>query len=129
MNVSKAAIAAVKANDAESIAPDFVQWEKKGQQIAGAYVAKSLVDSGNREGKPYNQYLFDTDSGRVKFHLGSVGDSEIGAQFLEGEVYVVEYQGKEEIGRSRSVNRFNCYHVSADVLASVEEKSTGGESA
>ena len=102
--------AAKKAKVADKINPVFMKFEKEGDTIVGVFLAKSPVGSNKDEGS-YNQYLFSTDDGMVKFHLGSVADGEIGAQLEVGTVYAIVYQGKEKISPTRDVNKFECYMV------------------
>ena len=103
---------AKKAKMADKINPVFKKFEKVDDTIVGMFMAKSSVGSNKDEdGQTYNQYLFSTDEGPVKFHLGSVADGEIGAQLVEGNVYAVIYKGKEKISSTRSVNKFECYLV------------------
>ncbi len=56
-------------------------------------------------------YIFSTDEGLVKFSLGSAADNEVAAIFGEGGVYAIKYQGKEEIGGGRSVNKFEISEI------------------
>lgn len=104
---------AQKAKTAERINPQFITFENKGDEVLGSFLARNEVP-GKREDTTYFQYLFDTDEGPVKFHLGSIADGEIGAQLKEGQVYLIIYQGKEELGGGRSVNRFDCFRIPAD---------------
>lgn len=110
MSYKKQFEAAKKAKVIDKINPAFIKFEKVDQTVIGAFLAKGPV-SGKDEDSTYNQYLFSTDDGPVKFHLGSVADGEIGAQFVEGQIYAVIYKGKEKISTSREVNKFECYLV------------------
>lgn len=89
-----------------TLTPKYHEWTKKGDQIIGAFVAKASVQSSSGPGT-YNQYVFNTDDGPVKFHMGSATDAEVGEQFAQGIVYAIEYLGKEDIGGGRSVNKFS----------------------
>ncbi len=88
----------------------YKKWEKKGDKIVGAYIDKVSVTS-SLNNQQYNQYLFQTDEGVIKFHLGKSGDSEIGAQFSEGCIYCIEFLGKEQISGGRSVNKYKCFEI------------------
>lgn len=101
-----------KAGELRSLTPEFRKWEKKGETIVGVFVSKASVH-GQIGSEPYNQYVFDTDEGRVKFSLGRASDLEVGDSFIPGVVYGIEYLGKEEIGGGRRVNRFAVSEVSA----------------
>ncbi len=99
--------AAKKGDKVKTLTPEFMKWEKEGEQIIGAFVSKS--DLPSREvGKTYNQYLFNTDKGHVKFSLGQVGDSDYGEVFCPGLVYAITYQG---MGKSQTGNEFKLFEV------------------
>jgi len=99
-----------KAKTAKSLSPNYVKWEKEGQQIIGAYISHSPVQSRLGE-KEYNQYIFETDTGLTKFALGRSADAEITPQLGRGVVYAITFQGKESIAGGRSVNRFDIEEV------------------
>ena len=103
---------AVKNAGLKPLTPRYIKWEKKGDVILGAFRSKTTVTSSLGGGE-YNQYLFDTDEGLVKFALGRSADAEIGVQLVPGHVYLIEYLGQVEIDRGRRVNRFACQHVGA----------------
>ena len=96
---------AKKSKAVKSLSPTYIKWEKEGQVIIGAFVSYSSVQSV-REGSEYNQYIFDTDKGLVKFALGKSADSEVTPQLARGVVYAITFLGKENISRARTVNRF-----------------------
>lgn len=101
----------------------YQKWSKKGDFIIGAFVGKTEVTSG-LTGKPYNQYLFETDEGLTKFHLGKGGDSEIGQVMREGEVYRIEFDGQEKISGGRSVNKWICVCLTEGVNAPPDAQSS-----
>jgi len=105
MNYEKMYQDAEKNKTAEEIVPTFVKFEKVDQYIVGAYIEEIEITSQNT-GQTYKQYIFDTDTGRVKFHLGSNADREIGSQFVKGAIYFVQSKGKEDIGHGQSVNKW-----------------------
>jgi len=94
-----------KAQTVKSLTPKYVKWEKMGQQIIGAYISHNPVRSrlGDKE---YNQYIFETDDGLIKFSLGRSADSELTPQLVAGIAYAITFKGKEGIAGGRSVNRF-----------------------
>lgn len=119
--------AAKKGKALKPLTPTFMKWEKDGQQIIGAFLSKSAIPS--RElGKTYNQYVFDTDDGHVKFTLGQVGDSDYGEVFTPGLVYAIEFKG---MGKSAAGNEFKLFEVSEigigdyDAAEPVKAKETG----
>ena len=94
-----------KAHSIRQLTPRYVKWESEGQVIIGAYVAHAPV-MGRLGGKTYNQYIFDTDEGLVKFALGTASDNELSASFERGMIYAITFQGQDEIAGGRKVNKF-----------------------
>lgn len=94
-----------KANTLKSVTPEYFKWKKEGDQVIGAYISYSPVQSRMGD-KEYNQYIFETDNGLVKFALGRATDNEITPILARGVVYAVTFRGKEDIAGGRSVNRF-----------------------
>lgn len=97
---------AQKSGATRMITPEYREFVKKGDMVIGAFISKSLVRSGFG-GEPYYQYVFATDEGNVKFHMGRPADIEVGEVFTQGMVYAIEYLGQVDIGSSRKVNKFN----------------------
>ena len=119
---------AQKSNAVKELTSSYVKWEKPGQTVLGVMIGKSEVDSSLGGGK-YNQYLFETDDGMVKFALGRAGDGEIGLRMQEGFIYRIEYLGKEEISGGRRVNQFRCEEIGwhDDATAEPEKEKESGE--
>ena len=88
-----------------NLVPEFRPWTKKGNQVVGRFISSAPITSRNKEGT-YEQYVFDTDDGPVKFALGSASDREIRPSLKAGGVYAITFHGKEDIGGNRSVNKF-----------------------
>jgi len=101
-----------------NITPKYVCFENEGDTIVGRFLSRSPVQSQTNQ-KVYFQYLFDTDEGLMKFHLGSATDGEAGCVMAEGDVYYVEFLGKEKIGNNKSVNK---YHIEEIPIDSPEKK-------
>jgi len=95
-----------KAGAVRQLTPTYHEWKSKGDIIVGVFISKNSVASTAGEGS-YNQYVFETDDGVVKFHIGHASDTEVGEQFARGMIYAIEYLGKEKISGLRSVNKFN----------------------
>ena len=95
---------ASKEKRTRPMVPTFKKFREKGEMIVGRYVGKGEVE-GTR-GKAYQQYIFDTDDGMVKFSLGAFGDNEIGQQFVENHVYALTFTGTEETPGGNRVNKF-----------------------
>lgn len=104
---------AKKDKSLKPVTASYLRWEKDGQEVIGQFISKSPVTSSLGKGE-YNQYLFKTDEGMVKFALGSSNDNEIGAIMKKGLLYRVIYKGKEDLQNGRRVNRFECEHIPAD---------------
>lgn len=110
-----------KAKTAKSVTPTYFKWKKEGDQIIGAYISHAPVQSrlGDKE---YNQYIFETDDGMVKFALGRSADNEVTPILAAGVVYAITFQGKESIAGGRSVNRFEIEEVGiADQVDETED--------
>jgi len=95
-----------KGGAVRQLTPAYKEWKKAGDQVVGAFISKNLISSSVGEGS-YNQYVFETDDGVVKFHMGHATDTEVGEQFVKGMIYAIEYLGQEKISGLRSVNKFN----------------------
>lgn len=110
-----------KAKTTKSVTPEYVKWKKEGDQIIGAYVSHAPVQSRLGE-KEYNQYIFETDKGLVKFALGRSADNEVTPILARGVVYAITFKGKEDIAGGRSVNRFEIEEVGiADQVDETED--------
>jgi len=102
----------------ENVSPEFMKFTEKGAQIVGKFIASFPVKSTRGEGY-YNQYLFETDLGLVKFALGSATDKEISNIVFVGGVYAITYEGKEELTGGHTVNKFKVEQVAAPPVKSI----------
>lgn len=119
--------AAQKSKNIRQLTAEYVKWEKPGDVILGRLVGVSAVQSSVGGGE-YNQYLFETDEGLVKFALGRSGDGEIGAVMEKGKVYMINFLGQEELTGGRRVNKFNCIEVGyGDEVVSKPDKGKKGD--
>lgn len=119
---------AAKQKGLKQLTPTYLVWDKEGKQVIGAFIVSAKVTS--RLGGPeYNQYLFETDEGRVKFALGRAADGEIGSTLAAGVIYAITYQGKERIAGGRTVNRFNVEEIGITDDLPDESESDEGEKA
>lgn len=107
--------AAQKNDTLSSLTPLFIEWKKDGQCIVGKFLSKNSVKSSLSDGT-YNQYVFETDGGLVKFALGSAADADFGNTLRAGNVYLITYAGKVKIGQKRHVNKFT-----VDLVAEASE--------
>jgi len=113
--------ASKKAKTTKQLTPEYIKWEDEGQQVIGAFISLNAVQS-RLGGTEYNQYIFETDRGLVKFSMGRAADSEFTPQLAKGVVYAVTYLGKEKIAGGRSVNRFSVEEIGvADMVDNTEE--------
>ena len=118
---------AKKAKTTKQLTPSYVKWEEEGQLIVGAFISSNPVQS-RLGGTEYNQYIFETDDGLVKFALGRAADSEFTPQLGRGVVYAITYKGKEKISGGRTVNRFDVEEIGvADMVDDTEEKTEAGD--
>lgn len=104
MNYEEEYKKAKKAGETEDLTPEFFQFDKKGDMIVGLFKARSSVQG--RLGGEYNQYIFETDKGLVKFALGGASDAEVGTSFTQGVCYAIIFEGKVKLEGGRHVNKF-----------------------
>jgi hypothetical protein len=90
--------------------PEFIKFEEPGQTVIGEFVSANTVKSSLNDGN-YNQYIFQTDDGLVKFSLGAASDAELEAVLIQGCIYGIEFLGNEKISGGRSVNKFNVVEI------------------
>ena len=99
-----------KNKSARTLTPRYFEFKAKGDEVCGVFISKAEIASSTGEGN-YNQYLFETDDGNVKFHLGHAADTEVAAVFKPGIVYAIVFEGKVDIGKGRRVNKFDIVEV------------------
>lgn len=95
---------AKKQKETKDLTPEYLTWGKKGDTIVGCFKGRSLV-SGKLSSE-YHQYIFDTDKGLVKFHMGAASDADVGAALEVGSCYAITFQGQLELEGGRRVNKF-----------------------
>lgn len=113
MGYSKVAEKALKDGKGNNITPTYLSFDESRKVICGRFLNKAPVQSSVSSGT-YNQYLFDTDEGLVKFHLGSATDNEAGAVMKLGKVYHIEFLGKEELPGKKTVNKYHIEEIEYD---------------
>jgi len=106
---------AVKEKKVTDLTPTFVKFEKPGDSVIGRFKGAASVKSGLSEGE-YNHYIFDTDDGLIKFHIGSATDKEIAAQLEVGNIYCVTFLEMIKISGKRSVNKFKVEYIDMPFL-------------
>ncbi len=108
---------AEKAGAVTDLTPQFFEFKTKGDGFCGRLKHLSPVTSGLNQGT-YNQYLFETDSGLLKCAFGNSTDKEIESLVKLGNIYIVEFLGKQKISGGRSVNKFKILEVDETALYS-----------
>ena len=93
-----------------NLTPQFFVFDKAGAGFCGRLKGFSSVSSGLSQGT-YNQYLFEVDTGLLKCAFGAATDKEVAPLLHIGNVYIVEYKGKEKISGGRSVNKFSIEEI------------------
>lgn len=83
----------------------YVKFTKKGEEILGVLVSTNEVTPEDGTSS-YRQYIFDTDEGPIKCAFGAAFDKSTFPLLAKGILYAIEYDGKESIGKGRSVNKF-----------------------
>lgn len=106
--------AAEENKELVEITVEFKAFDKKGEKLLGRLIKVTEVESQIAD-QTYNQYLFETDDGLIKCHLGRVTDGEAGALMKVGKVYQVVYQGKEKLTGGRSVNKFDITQIGGEL--------------
>jgi len=107
MNYKELCQKAMKDGNSVNISPLFVNFTDDERVICGRFLSSCSVQSSISDGT-YLQYLFETDIGLIKFHLGSACDHEAGAVMKIGKIYHIEFLGKEKLKGGREVNK---YHI------------------
>ena len=93
-----------------NLTPSYMEWKKEGDNVTGRLMSISQVKSSLSEGF-YNQYVFETDNGLVKFRLGGATDNETGKLMHVAGIYIIEFLGKEKIKGGKSLNRFKVIEI------------------
>jgi hypothetical protein len=107
---------AEKAGARKSLTPKFLELRTPGEEIVGRFMGTHEMPP-KRGSTTYNQYIFDTDDGPVKFSMGANADKEILPSMVHGGVYCVRFDGAEEIEGGNSVNKWNVSEIKEDVLS------------
>jgi len=109
-NYKKSYDEAKKAGKTIERTAKYIKLDTKGEIIVGRFISAQAVAS-NLGGDTYNQYLFETDEGFIKFALGRAADHEIGAVLIKNCVYAIEFLGQEDLTGGRRVNKFKMVEV------------------
>lgn len=96
---------AVTQEDTQALNVQIFQWTEEGDTLTGMFLgAKRLEDA--QYDTPVMRWMFDTDDGRRSAILGSAADKEILPTIRPGDLLMIEYQGKKDIGDGKRVNLF-----------------------
>lgn len=98
--------AAQVAKSGEKLTIEYREFKEKGDIIIGRFLATVEITSRTNQGK-YNQYIFDTDAGKIKFHCGAFFDKDAGSLMSLGNVYAITFQGKKKLEGGNTVNLFD----------------------
>ena len=88
----------------------FIKFDKPGVEVLGVYVSKTLIDS-KQFPSTYYQYIFLTDDGPVKFHMGGAADTEYAELFEPGDLYRIKFLKDEDLDNTRRIKRYEVEHV------------------
>lgn len=113
MDYAKLAAKALKDGQTENLTPLYREWTEEGQVIVGEFRNKVEIESSQNQGT-YYQYMFETNEGLLKFHLGKATDGEAGCTFTPGGIYHIEYQGKLNLKGGKTVNKFHIERIILD---------------
>lgn len=114
---------AVKEERTENVKAQYLTLNEEGDVITGRFLGIGKVIS-NLNNKEYNQYLFDTTDGLVKFPLSSTVDVEAETIFEEGDVYRIEYLGEQKTQKGYKVKDFDIRHVLSLEAAAKAKRDT-----
>lgn len=94
----------------ESLTPEYFEFKQPGNAVVGKFIAANPVKSTLSDGT-YNQYLFDTDQGLIKFSLGGAADAEVAPMMYKNHVYYIQFEGQMKISNKRRVNKYLIEHI------------------
>jgi hypothetical protein len=98
---------AEKEKSGRVLTPAFVKMEAIGSNVTGKFVSSGIVTPPGENQTPYLNYLFDTDSGLVRFHLGSQTDKELAGAMLPGGVYSITYREDVKLAKGRHTKKYD----------------------
>jgi len=101
---------AKKKKALRKITPELYKFEKEGDVLIGAYVSQARVGV-SAESLGYNQYIFETDDGMVKFGPGRGFDADAADVLTQGVIYAVTYLGQVKTSSKRTVNKYDIVEI------------------
>lgn len=91
------------------------KWNEKGEQVVGMVLDIVPFDKGKFD-TPVNQYIIETDKGKVSTVLGSATDKQLEGKAVKGMLIVITFQGKNELDGGRQVNSFSVDLIDPDKI-------------
>ena len=89
----------------EEITKQIFTFTEDGEKLIGVVVDIQPFNEGDFDAE-VNQYILDTDDGRVSCILGSATDSQLTGKEIKGKLVCVTFHGKKTLKDGRQVNRF-----------------------
>ena len=86
--------------------PVKIVWTE-GVTVVGEYVGLTVLKGKKRKDKPFNLYQMLTDDGLAEFTLGGPADRTVGKMFKIGQLYSIQYTGKQPTSKGYNMNTFD----------------------
>lgn len=113
-----AAKAAKKAGQGTKVGAPKWKPENKGDMLAGLLIEKETAHS-QQFGSDFVVYTFMTDDGPRKWIPGQATDAEIKSLMQTGQIYLVEFLGKEKTNTGNDRNSYEVTEIPGDVMAGI----------
>jgi hypothetical protein len=94
----------------QTLTPRYIEFKQEGAMVVGKLMHIAVVHSTLSNGT-YNQYIFETDGGLVKFQMGGATDNEAGAMLVVGGIYAITFQGQDKLKGAKRVNKFDIQRI------------------
>lgn len=101
---------AQKEKTTKQITAEYVKFEKAGDYVLGRFLSSNTQVSSLNNSE-YKQYLFETDTGPVKFSLGAGIDTDAAALMKRGGIYYIEFRGREKTSSGYQVKEFTIEQI------------------
>ena len=113
MTYKEMAERADREQSAVVLTPVFKTFGMVGDSILGRYMSAQEVKPSSGEGQPYRDYVFETDEGLVRFHLGAQTDKELSGAMFIGGVYRITYREEVKLAKGRRTKKYDVVQVQA----------------
>lgn len=97
---------------------------KEGDQVVGRYLSRELVESNKKGYADSYCYTFDTDEGPATVFFSNSFDEKIGEDLISGDVYMIHYVKKVNIGGSKTWKQIDVFRLPADPKDPLEAVAT-----